>query len=75
LSWADSAISTLAAADRPAGRVALLVALAPHQVSEADIDGFRRGGGDAELIAAAAWASMAAALQIGSWLTPASAGA
>lgn len=72
LSWADSALGALTAADRPAGRLVLLAALAPHQIGQEDIDEFRRSaGGDAELIEAASWASLAAALRIGSWLAPA----
>ncbi len=70
-SWVDDALRRLAPADRPAGRLALLVAFAPHQVGPRDIEEFRRGQpSDEELISLAAWASMAAARRIGSWLVP-----
>lgn len=70
-SWADPSLSGLAMDDRPAGRLALLTALAPHQVGAADIAEFRRAGrSDEELIGVAAWASMAAAKRVGSWLAP-----
>jgi AhpD family alkylhydroperoxidase len=61
--WADAAVHGLAATDRPAGRLALLTALAPYQVGSADL-----AGGDAELITLTSWASMAAARKVGSWL-------
>lgn len=70
-SWVDAALSRLASADRPAGRLALLIAFAPHQVGPSDIEEFRRGQrSDEDLISLAAWASLAAARRIGSWLAP-----
>ncbi len=42
--WADEAVGGLAAADRPAGRLALLMVFAPYQVSASDIAELRRGG-------------------------------
>ncbi len=65
--WAEAATGGLAAADRPAGRLALLTALASYQVSPADVDEVRPLG-DEELIGLTSWASMAAARRIGSWL-------
>ncbi len=65
--WAEAATGGLAAADRPAGRLALLSALASYQVSPADVDEVRPLG-DEELIGLTSWASMAAARRIGSWL-------
>ncbi len=71
-SWVDDALQGLARADRPAGRLALLIAFAPHQVGPPDIDEFRRGQrSDEDLISLAAWASLAAARRVGSWLAPA----
>jgi len=70
-SWADDPLSRLTTADRPAGRLALLTAIAPHQVGPADIAEFRRGQRtDEELIELAAWASLTAARHVGSWLAP-----
>jgi hypothetical protein len=70
-SWADDALSGLTQADRPAARLALLTAFAPHQVGQPDIEEFRRGQrSDEDLIGLAAWASLAAARRVGSWLAP-----
>lgn len=74
-SWADDAVSRLTAADRPAGRLALLTAFAPYQVGPAEVHEFRRGRlADEELVGLTAWASLAAALRVGSWLAPGSRG-
>jgi hypothetical protein len=68
-SWADEAVSGLPVADRIPGRLALLTAFAPHQISPADIGEFRGSGlTDRELIEVTAWASLAAAGQAGDWL-------
>lgn len=70
-SWADDALTKLANPDRPAGRLALLIAFAPHQVGPRDIEEFRRGQrSEEDLISLAAWASLAAARRVGSWLAP-----
>lgn len=68
--WADEAVAVLDEADRPAGRLAILTALAPHQVGKADVEGFRKSGtsGDEAVISLTSWASMAAARTAGSWL-------
>jgi hypothetical protein len=66
-SWADAAVSVLPAAERPAGRLALLTALASHQVDRSVIVDFRRlRPGDAALIGLTSWASLAAARRVGS---------
>jgi AhpD family alkylhydroperoxidase len=68
-SWADALIAGLPDAARAAGRLALLTAFAPYQVVLADIEDFRGGqSGDEQLIALAAWASLAAARRAGAWL-------
>jgi AhpD family alkylhydroperoxidase len=67
--WVDEAVAGLAAADRAAGRLALLGAFAPYQVTKDDVAAFG-GPGDGALIALTAWASMAAARTIGSRLSP-----
>jgi alkylhydroperoxidase family enzyme len=71
--WADEAAAGLDEADRPAGRLAILAALAPYQVTKADINGFRAAGrsgnaGDEAVVSLTSWASMAAARTAGSWL-------
>ncbi|MCP4164746.1 MAG: hypothetical protein GY759_02495 [Chloroflexi bacterium] len=59
----------LADTDKPAARLALLTALAPHQIDEMIVDAFRaQQPGDDMLIAATAWASFTAARRVGSWL-------
>ncbi len=67
--WVEAAVSGLAADQRPAGRLALLVALASHQVSQSDVEEFRDRGrpGDQTLVELTAWASLAAARRTASW--------
>jgi hypothetical protein len=65
--WADESAGVLPAADRPWGRLALLAAFAPYQMTKADVQAIRPAGDEA-LVAATSWASMAAARRIGSWL-------
>jgi AhpD family alkylhydroperoxidase len=67
--WADEAVAALAQADRAAGRLALLTALASYQVLPRDIEDFREHQpGDDALIVLTSWAAMAAARRISSWL-------
>ena len=68
--WADEAVAGLDEADQPAGRLAILTALAPHQVGQADVAGFRSAAksGDEAVISLTSWASMAVARTVGSWL-------
>lgn len=70
-SWAEPAVSGLEAKSRPAARLALLAALAPHHVAEDVIAGFlSQYPGDERLLGALAWSSFTAARRIGSWLNP-----
>jgi hypothetical protein len=67
--WAENAVSALPMADRPAGRLALLTALASYQVGRSDIQQFRAGRPeDSALIELTAWASLAAARRAGAWI-------
>ncbi|HEU4421873.1 MAG TPA: carboxymuconolactone decarboxylase family protein [Pilimelia sp.] len=67
--WVDDAVAGLPVADRPAGRLALLTALASYQVDAAAVEGFRGGCRDDEaLVELASWASLTAARRIGSQL-------
>ena len=73
-SWVDDATGALPAPHRPIGRLALLTAFASYQVDTQVLDDARTSSGrasDATLVAAASWASFAAARRIGSWLTTA----
>jgi AhpD family alkylhydroperoxidase len=64
--WVDEAVAEVGEADRPAARLALLTALAPYQVTKADVVALGSTG-DA-LVALTSWASMAAARTVASWL-------
>lgn len=67
--WLDDPVAALPAADRAAGRLALLVALASYQVDDAVVEEFRRTApGDDTLVELTAWAGMAAARRVSSWL-------
>jgi hypothetical protein len=72
-SWVHDAVAELPAADQAAGRLALVVALSSYQVDEGLVDAFRgTAPGDDTLIELAAWASMAAARRVSTWLAEAS---
>jgi hypothetical protein len=67
--WLDSAVSALPPADRPAGNLALLTALASSQVDRSVVQMFRASQpGDTTLVELTAWASFAAARRVGSWI-------
>lgn len=67
--WVDDAVATLAEDHRPAGRLALLTAVAAYQVDAGLIDEVRQhGADDAALIALTSWASLAAARRISTWV-------
>lgn len=67
--WADSAVSALPQADQPAGRLALLTALASAQVDRSVVQMFRASQpGDSALVELTAWASLAAARRVGTWI-------
>lgn len=64
--WQRTALSGLAPADRPVGRLALLAARASYRVVDADIDAVRAtGADDATVIGVVSWASLAAARRVG----------
>jgi AhpD family alkylhydroperoxidase len=67
--WVDEATARLAGAHRPAGRLALLTAIASYQVDDSVVTDFRRHHeDDSTLIELTAWSSMVAAKRIGSWI-------
>jgi AhpD family alkylhydroperoxidase len=68
-SWVNELVADLPEPDQPAARLALVVALASYQVDEGLVEAFRASGADdARLIELTAWASMAAARRISTWL-------
>jgi AhpD family alkylhydroperoxidase len=67
--WVEERLGDLEGPDRPAARLALLTARASYQVDDGVIRAFRATRpADCDLIALTAWASLAAARRIGSWL-------
>jgi len=67
--WIEDAVSSLNDADKSAGRLALLTALASYQVDESVVRAFQREHPeDVTLVGATAWASFSAARRIGHWL-------
>jgi AhpD family alkylhydroperoxidase len=74
--WAESAVTALAAADRPAGRLVLLTAFAPYQIVPSDLSSYRlTRPGDKSLLGLTGWASFAAACAAGRWLAHRGSGA
>lgn len=68
--WVEEDISGLQNDERAEAKLALLTALAPHQVDEEVIADYRANKpGDAALIGATNWAARKAATRVGSWLT------
>jgi hypothetical protein len=69
--WCEELVAPLPAAERAAGRLTLLTALASHQVDGETVADFRRfSPDDTALIDATAWASYAAARAIGERQSP-----
>ncbi|MFJ5711708.1 carboxymuconolactone decarboxylase family protein [Streptomyces sp. NPDC093105] len=68
-SWLAEATAPLAEAHLPTGRLALLIALNPHQITDTDLADFRAAHpGDRELVELASWAALTAAVDIGTRL-------
>ena len=68
-SWVQPVLAHLPADDWAMAQVALLTALAPHQICEPVVADFRAvHPGDAALIAVAAWGAFAATRRIGAWV-------
>ncbi|HEY3259690.1 MAG TPA: carboxymuconolactone decarboxylase family protein [Pseudonocardiaceae bacterium] len=67
--WVEDLVAGLAAADRAAGRLALLTAMASYQVDESLVREVRRAlPDDRSLVELVSWASLAAARRVGRWL-------
>lgn len=68
--WVEEAVSPLEPALRAEGRLALLTALAPHQVDEGVVEEFRaKEPRPARLVGALAWSSFCAARRVAAWLS------
>ncbi|TDB98889.1 carboxymuconolactone decarboxylase family protein [Actinomadura sp. 7K534] len=66
--WPGDLVTGLPPADRPAGRLALLTALASYRAGPGAVEAFRRtGSDDRALIELTSWAAMTAALTVGGW--------
>ncbi|TDV41035.1 carboxymuconolactone decarboxylase family protein [Actinophytocola oryzae] len=71
-SWANAPVATLPAAEQPAGRLALTIAMASYQVDEDMVAAFRETAPeDSTLLELASWASMSAARRVSTWLAEA----
>lgn len=67
--WTEDAVAALPAGRRPAGRLALLTALASYQIDQPVIDRFRADRpDDRSLIELTSWASFTAARRAGGWM-------
>ncbi|MBA8953034.1 AhpD family alkylhydroperoxidase [Actinomadura namibiensis] len=65
-SWTEGALAVLPASDRPAGRLALLTAMASYQVDRSVIEDYRKGrSGDAPLVELVSWAAFTASRRVG----------
>ncbi len=68
-SWVEGAIASIREEHQPAARLALLTALASHQVDQDTIEAFReRKADNVDLVKTVAWASLAATARISTWL-------
>ncbi|GIH39961.1 alkyl hydroperoxide reductase AhpD [Microbispora corallina] len=73
-SWAAGPLSGLPEADRAAGRLALLTAMASYQVDDWVVADYRRTApSDSALVELTSWAAMAAARRTGAWTLAAAA--
>jgi DNA-directed RNA polymerase specialized sigma24 family protein len=69
--WVETAIGEFSEPEAAAGRLALLTALAPHQIDDAVVAAYRgHEPADRRLLALLAWSSAQAARRIGTWCVP-----
>lgn len=67
--WVTRPIAALPQPDRAAGRLALLVAFASHQIDASIIEAYRaRHPQDADLVALASWSALSTARKCGTWV-------
>lgn len=68
--WLEPLVAGLSERDAAQARLALLAAIAPHQIDDDIVGRFRaHDGSDAALLTTVAWPALGAALRIGAWLT------
>jgi hypothetical protein len=68
--WLQASLATLSAADRPGARLALLAALAPYRITDADVAAWRTTyPTDADLVGLLAFGAMTAVDRIQGWVT------
>jgi AhpD family alkylhydroperoxidase len=67
--WIDEGLEGIAAEHQPAGRLALLAAVAPYRVESSVIESYRDGRPDSDVVSAVAWAGLAAARRVASWIS------
>jgi hypothetical protein len=69
--WVQTAITGLSEPEAAAARLALLTALAPHQIDDVVVAAYRcHEPADRRLLALLAWSSAQAARRVGAWSTP-----
>lgn len=74
--WVEKAIGELPSADQPAGRLALLIAMASYQVDREAIDAYRvTSPDDATLVELASWVGFRASVRAAGWMAVPAAGA
>lgn len=67
--WVEELVTSMPSKDKPAARLALMVARAPWQIDDSLVNDFRKGTPDDKaLLQTVAWASFAATRRIASWL-------
>lgn len=67
--WLDQALACLPSFERPAARLALLAALAPHRATDEDVRDFRETWpDDRRLMAVLSWGAWQAAVRVTEWL-------
>jgi hypothetical protein len=67
--WLAEGLEGLADEHQPAGRLAMLAALAPYRVEPGVIEAYRNGRPDSDVVAAVAWSALAATRRIASWIS------
>jgi hypothetical protein len=66
--WVNGYLTGVPEQDRPAARLALLVAFAPFQVTEQDVSAYRAAyPADRQLLGLVAWSAFCAARRVGEW--------
>ncbi|MFI7120172.1 carboxymuconolactone decarboxylase family protein [Amycolatopsis sp. NPDC049868] len=68
--WMDPVVAELPPADRAAGKLALLTALASYRIDDDVVEEYRRDApGDEALLSLTSWVALTAARRTGEWMT------